>query len=68
VFRRGGHIVNLFMRPEADFSGATDERIIDTYHGYHLVTWHDDALHYWAVSDVGQDELEQFVALWRKRP
>jgi anti-sigma factor RsiW len=65
VFRHGGHIVNLFMQPVADFSGATDERIIDTYHGYHLVAWHDDALHYWAVSDVGLDELEQFAALWR---
>jgi anti-sigma factor RsiW len=68
IFRRGGHIINVFMQPEADFPGASDERIIDTYHGYHLVTWHDDALHYWAVSDVAQEELEQFAALWRKRP
>jgi anti-sigma factor RsiW len=65
VFRRGGHIVNLFMQPEADFPGSSDERIIETYHGYHLVTWHDDALHYWAVSDLAPDELEQFAALWR---
>jgi anti-sigma factor RsiW len=65
IYRRGGHIVNLFMQPEADFPGAGDERIIDTYHGYHLVTWHDDALHYWAVSDMAREELEQFAALWR---
>jgi anti-sigma factor RsiW len=67
VFRHGGHIINVFMQPEADFPGSSDERIIDTYHGYHLITWHDDALHYWAVSDLAQDELEQFTALWRKR-
>jgi anti-sigma factor RsiW len=68
VFRRGGHIINVFMQPEADFPGSSDERMIETYHGYHLCAWNDDALHYCAVSDLAQEGLEQFVALWQKQP
>jgi anti-sigma factor RsiW len=36
--------------------------------GYHVVGWSEGAVSYWAVSDVGEGELEKFVKLFRAAP
>jgi anti-sigma factor RsiW len=36
--------------------------------GYHVIGWTDEGVSYWAVSDVGLPELEQFVKLFRAAP
>jgi anti-sigma factor RsiW len=36
--------------------------------GYHVIGWSDGGVSYWAVSDVGQGELENFVRLFRAAP
>jgi anti-sigma factor RsiW len=59
VYTRGRHTINLFVWPEP--SGAarsTDARAI---RGFHLRHWMRAGLSYWAVSDVNDAELDQFV-------
>jgi anti-sigma factor RsiW len=36
--------------------------------GYHVIGWTDGGVSYWAVSDVGLPELQQFVKLFRAAP
>jgi anti-sigma factor RsiW len=36
--------------------------------GYHVVGWTEGGVSYWAVSDVGMHELEEFVRLFRAAP
>jgi len=36
--------------------------------GYHVIGWTDNGVSYWAVSDVGLGELQQFVKLFRAAP
>jgi len=36
--------------------------------GYHVIGWTDNGVSYWAVSDVGLAELQQFVKLFRAAP
>jgi len=36
--------------------------------GYHVIGWTDGGVSYWAVSDVGIKELQEFVRLFRAAP
>ncbi len=36
--------------------------------GYHMIGWTEGGVSYWAVSDVGLGELQQFVKLFRAAP
>jgi anti-sigma factor RsiW len=36
--------------------------------GYHVIGWSEGPVSYWAVSDVGLHELEEFVKLFRAAP
>jgi anti-sigma factor RsiW len=36
--------------------------------GYNVVSWRENGVSYWAVSDLGVGELETFAQLFRKAP
>jgi anti-sigma factor RsiW len=38
-----------------------------TRQGYHLMHWHVSGLSYWAVSNLNQGELHEFVRAVRQR-
>jgi anti-sigma factor RsiW len=56
---RGQHTINLFVWPEAsDAIRSSDAQAI---RGFHVRHWTDGSMSYWAVSDVNDADLDQFV-------
>jgi anti-sigma factor RsiW len=64
VYQRHQHRINLFVWPAA--RAATSERTL-TINGYNVVTWSQDDLRLWAVSDLNVKELDALVQLLRNR-
>ena len=60
VYGRREHRINVFTWP----STRTGE-IAQTSNGYHLLSWYRNGMTFWAVSDLNEGELGQFVALYR---
>jgi len=59
VYTRGQHTINVFVWPEAaDAVHSSDARAI---RGFHVRHWTRGGMSYWAVSDVNDAELDQFV-------
>ncbi|MGY8665174.1 anti-sigma factor [Bradyrhizobium sp. UFLA05-109] len=59
VYRRRQHIINLFVSQTA----STEHRApkTQTMQGFNCRRWGDRGLNFWAVSDIGADELAEFV-------
>jgi anti-sigma factor RsiW len=58
VYRRRAHVINLFV---AQTSNAEHHAAkIETIQGFNIRRWSDRGLNYWAVSDLGADELAEF--------
>ena len=58
VYRRRQHVINLFVAQTA----STERRAarITALQGFNVRRWSDHGLNYWAVSDLGADELADF--------
>jgi anti-sigma factor RsiW len=58
VYRRRSHVINLFVAQTAN----TERRAAktETLQGFNIRRWSDRGLNYWAVSDIGADELAEF--------
>jgi anti-sigma factor RsiW len=58
VYRRRAHIINLFVAQ----TSSTEHRAakIESIQGFNIRAWSDRGLNYWAVSDIGADELAEF--------
>lgn len=55
IYRRHGHIINLFIWP-----GAAEAKTNAEKEGYNFVEWHADGLVFWAISDVAAPDLVAF--------
>ena len=64
VYQRRQHLINLFV-----MKTAQDNSVPQTFvrHGVNGVSWRDDGLQFYAVSDLAAEELKTFVALIRGR-
>ncbi len=60
VYQRRKHIINLFTWPSMA-SEAKESRL--SRNGYNEIHWTDISMTYWAVSDLGLAELQQFKQL-----
>jgi anti-sigma factor RsiW len=59
VYMRGQHTINVFVWPEAsDAVRSPDARAI---RGFHVRHWTHAGMSWWAVSDLNDAELDQFV-------
>jgi len=58
VYRRRAHVINLFVAQTA--STEHHAARITTLQGFNIRRWSDRGLNYWAVSDLGADELAEF--------
>ncbi|MBV1688819.1 anti-sigma factor [Novosphingobium sp. G106] len=58
VYRRRLHSINLFVRPAPAVASPFVRSLRQD--SYNLVRWTSGGLEFWAVSDLGSDELQQF--------
>jgi anti-sigma factor RsiW len=58
VYRRRTHVINLFVAQTANAEPRTAK--IETVQGFNIRRWSERGLNYWAVSDLGADELADF--------
>jgi anti-sigma factor RsiW len=65
VYQRRKHIINLFVWPAGQNSASTESAL--TRQGYHLLTWTQGGMIYWAVSDLNEPELHGFMELMQSR-
>ncbi len=62
VYHRNAHVINVFVWREA---GRDRPPVFLERQGYHLAYWGDNERAFWAVSDMNEQELRQFVDLLR---
>src|SRR5689334_8499057 len=60
VYQRAKHVINLFAWASP---GANEPFRDETRQGFNIVTWRQDGIRYYAVSDVEADQLAQFAKL-----
>jgi anti-sigma factor RsiW len=60
VYRRRAHVINLFVAQGAvsNHHGAKLEKV----QGFNIRRWSTKGLEFWAISDLGTDELQEFGA------
>jgi anti-sigma factor RsiW len=63
VYQRRQHFINLFMWPSPSSSQSGYSEMKRS--GYNLVSWTEDGMTCWAVSDLQTSELEQFADLYQ---
>jgi anti-sigma factor RsiW len=64
VYHRREHVINLFVAPSS--GAATAPRTL-TRRGFYLVHWSGAGMSHWAVSDLNERELMEFVRLLQQR-
>jgi anti-sigma factor RsiW len=63
IYQRRQHLIDLYVWPDdgrLDRGPASGSRS-----GYNFLHWSEGGMSFWAVSDLGAGELEDFVKLWR---
>jgi anti-sigma factor RsiW len=63
VYKRRSHFINLFIWPSTSTFAPEGKVTAVTRQGYHLITWTKSGMTYWAVSDLEESELQEFVQL-----
>jgi anti-sigma factor RsiW len=64
VYQCRKHSINLFIWPSAP-SSETATRMV-TRQGYHLFQWTESGMTFWAVSDLNNRELQEFVNILKE--
>ena len=64
VYKRAQHTINVFALPAPEGTRDAAPRARST-HGFHTERWTRDGMTFWAVSDVGAEDLSRLVALLR---
>jgi anti-sigma factor RsiW len=64
VYRRRGHVINVFTwSVEGDAGRAVRP---SSRQGFHVRSWRGAGMAYWAVSDLNDQELDEFVRLFQE--
>ena len=61
VYQRNKHPINVFIMPATRNSDRSPT--LSTRRGYNLFHWTRGGMEYWAISDLNEAELRQFIAL-----
>jgi anti-sigma factor RsiW len=58
VYRRRQHVINLFVAQTANTERKKAK--METMQGFNVRRWSEQGMNFWAVSDIGPDELTEF--------
>jgi anti-sigma factor RsiW len=61
VYKRREHVINVFIWPSVPGSDAAPAKL--TRQGYHFLHWTQSGMNWWAVSNLNEGELQDFVGL-----
>jgi anti-sigma factor RsiW len=64
VYRYRQHPINLFIWPAASGEDRAVQSI--SRQGFHIRFWQNSGMTYWAISDVGDRELDEFVSRFQE--
>jgi anti-sigma factor RsiW len=59
VYKRRAHVINLFVAQTSNMAHRAPST--ETIQGYNIRSWSERGLNFWAVSDIGADELAEFT-------
>ena len=59
VYKRRAHVINLFVAQTANMAHRAPRT--ETIQGYNIRSWSERGLNFWAISDIGADELAEFT-------
>lgn len=62
VYGRNRHMINLFTWPTSALVPEKNQ----THQGYNMLNWSANGMTFWAVSDLNEAELRDFVSLYRQ--
>jgi anti-sigma factor RsiW len=65
VYKRHQHVINLFIWPST--AGTEEPLRILTRQGYHAIHWTQGGFTYWAISDLNEQELQEFARLIQQK-
>jgi anti-sigma factor RsiW len=58
VYKRRAHVINLFVAQTSNMARRAPST--ETIQGYNIRRWSERGLNFWAISDIGADELAEF--------
>jgi anti-sigma factor RsiW len=58
VYKRRAHVINLFVAQTSDTAHRAART--ETIQGFNIRSWSERGLNFWAISDIGADELAEF--------
>ena len=58
VYKRRAHVINLFVAQTSNMAQRAART--ETFQGFNIRTWSERGLNFWAISDIGADELAEF--------
>ena len=61
IYKRRKHSINLFIWPLTFGDEAATRKA--TEQGFHLIRWTRSRMTFWAISDLNEIELQEFVRL-----
>ncbi len=61
IYGRNKHVINVFTWPAEPAKGET----AISRNGFNMLNWSANGMTFWAVSDLNQTELREFVAVYR---
>jgi anti-sigma factor RsiW len=67
VYRRGGHVINVFVWPEGEPPRPPAFALRRQHAGYAIAHWTARGLNFWAVSDIDPPELQRLRAAFVAR-
>ena len=65
VYFRRLHPINVFIWPAGNGNEEAVEKI--SRQGYHIRRWQESGMTYWAISDMSDHDLDEFVELFQKQ-
>ena len=63
AYAHNRHVIDVFIWP----SSTTQAPARRSSRGFSVVTWSDESMQYWVVSDTDRQEMESFVKFWQQR-